>query len=97
MLHPCMVSLKSLLKRAFSFPFFIDLNWKKNASVMDAARPPLNNVFEKILVVHNSVHNEAVITLLIHVVGMINYRSNIIGMCVPCIAPAHIGNCDLFF
>ena len=93
MLHPCMVSLKSLLKRAFSFPFLYRPELEKNASVMDAARPPHNNVFEKVLAVHNSLHNEAVITLLIHVVELINYRSNVIGICVPCIAPLHI----LFF
>ena len=97
MLHPCMVLLTSLLKRAFSFPFLYRPELEKNTSVVDAAWPPHNNAFELVLAVHNSLHNKAVTILLIHVVSMINYRSNIIGMCVPCIAPAHIGNCHLFF
>ena len=48
----------------------------KNSSVVDAARPPHNNISEKVLAVHNSLHNDAVITLPIHVVSMINYWSN---------------------
>lgn len=67
MSHACMVSLTSLIKGYLHFPSCIDLNWK-NSSVVDAARPPHNNISEKVLAVDKSLHNNAVITLPIHVV-----------------------------
>ena len=89
MLHPCVVSLTSLLKRAFSFPFLYRPELEKNLSVVDAARPPHNNVSEKVLAVHNSLHYDAVITLPIHVVSMINYWSNNRNVCTIYCTCAH--------
>jgi len=45
-----------------------------------AAWPP-HNVSENVFAVHNSLHNDAVITLPIHVVSMINYWSNNRNVC----------------